>query len=461
MSQTSLGEVLDPQAGLASPRPAQTRIAGVPHVPAWPGLGIAMRLLRDPAAGLLELYERHGPLFTTRLHGPVCLALGPEANETILRTQVAAFSAGEGNRQFSWLMGEPVETMDGEAHRRVRAALQGRLKGPGLRRIGPLIGEVVRSTLEAWETIPIVEAMRLLSLRVIVRAVLGGVDADLPRLERLFDRFTRGFFAPRIALPGLPYRRSLSARDEIDRWLQSQIAAARRGELAQDSVLAALLAEESRGGSTLSARERLDNLRIMVFAGQETTASIMSWAVIHLALDPALRQALCDEVPPHYSMPESIRDAQGFSFVRALLHETLRRYTPAWYVPRRVCADGATIHGQHLPCGTLVGFSPLATHHLPGCWREPFRFDPGRWSPGNPPASNTFLPFGSGPHTCLGAAFAMLEMTLVLVALAAARRRPVLCGQYDLRPVLLPLPHPSRRIRVRFVSDGRGPVKER
>jgi hypothetical protein len=55
----------------------------------------------------------------------------------------------------------------------------------------------------------------------------------------------------------------------------------------------------------------------------------------------------------------------------------------------------------------------------------------------------------------------MLEMTLVLAALAAARRRPELCGEYDLRPQLLPLPHPPRRVRIRFVSEiGRTGITE-
>jgi pentalenene oxygenase len=314
---------------------------------------------------------------------------------------VGAFSAGEGNREFSWLMGEPVETIDGDAHRRVRAALHGPLKGPGLRQVAPLIGQVVHSTLASWDTVSIVEAMRLLSLRVIVRVVLGGMDADLPRLERLFDSFTRGFFAPKVPLPGLPYRRSLAARDAIDDWLQANISAVRQRGPGAGTVLDLLL----RGAGELTPRELLDNLRIMVFAGQETTASIMSWAIIHLALDRALWQALCDEVPAGQTLPDSIRrDAQAFPVIRALLNETLRRYTPAWYVPRRVCTDDAVIHGHALPFGTMVAFSPLATHHMHAFWPDPFRFDITRWRPGAMPSGNLFLPFGNGPHTCLGAA---------------------------------------------------------
>jgi cytochrome P450 len=430
-------------------RPARARIPGVPHVPALPVVGIIPRLLRDPAKGLLDLFERHGPVFTTRVNGPVCLALGPEANETVLKTNVTAFSAGEGNREFSWLMGEPVETIDGDAHRRVRAALHGPLKGQGLRKVAPMIGQVVHSALASWETVGIVEAMRLLSLRVIVRVVLGGTDADLPRLERLFDRFTRGFFAPKIPVPGLPYRRSLAARDAIDDWLLANISAVRVRGPGEDTVLELLL----RGAAELTPRELLDNLRIMVFAGQETTASIMSWAIIHLALDRALWQAVCDEVPAGQPLPDSIREAQAFPVIRAILNEALRRYTPAWYVPRRVCTDNAVIHGHALPSGTMVAFSPLATHHMHTFWPDPFRFDVTRWGAGAMPPGNLFLPFGNGPHTCLGAAFAMLEMTLVLAALAAARWRPELCGHYDLRPQLLPLPHPPRRVRIQFVPE--------
>jgi cytochrome P450 len=174
--------------------------------------------------------------------------------------------------------------------------------------------------------------------------------------------------------------------------------------------------------------------------------------MIQLALDGELWQRLCDEVEVGSDLPLSLQETREFPFARALLNETLRRFTPAWFVPRGVCADDLVLCGYSIPKGTMLGLSPLATHHLSELWPDPFRFDVDRWTPGTIPAPNVFLPFGGGPHTCLGAAFATLEMTQALVALAAARQRPLMEKQDDLRPVLLGLPHPSRKILLRFVS---------
>jgi cytochrome P450 monooxygenase len=200
--------------------------------------------------------------------------------------------------------------------------------------------------------------------------------------------------------------------------------------------------------------EVLENLRILGVAGQETTASIMAWILIHLALYRDLWRELCREVVPNAPLPVSLRETQEFPFIKALTNEALRRYTPAWYVPRTIRADDLVLHGCHIPDGTVIGLSPLATHHLEELWPDPFRFDVGRWAGDISPSPHVFLPYGGGPHLCVGAAFAALQITQMLVAIAAARLMPVLEKKdYNLRPILLAFPHPSASIRVSFVSE--------
>jgi cytochrome P450 len=418
-------------------------------------------LLRaDPAVQLVRLYESVGPVFRSRIPGQeLVFAIGPEANRQLLMGRPEASSSRDGHAQFMWLFGEPLETLDGPEHRQVRSGLQGLFRGKELARVTPRMAHVVERAVASWTTVPLLRATSRLSLEVILSVVFGADPADQAALERHYRRFTRGFFAPRSTLPGTPAWLSLRARARIDSWLHSRIA--RSADCRDDAGpclidLLTLAAHPSVGCpyGAMTDAQLLDNLRILIFAGRETTASVMAWALIEIARDATLWARLCQEVPRGYPLPLTVADIQALPVVQAVIHESLRRYTPAWLIARGVRSDTMTINGHALAPGTVVAVSPLATHHLPDVWSAPFRFDIDRWADIGQPDPSVYLPFGVGPHTCLGSAFAQVEMGQVLVALLRRRRRPYLAHhRYDLRPRLLPLPRPSRRIRLHLVDE--------
>jgi cytochrome P450 len=434
-------------------RSAQAEPAG--HLPrvktALPFLGAVPRLWREPARGLVDLQERYGPVFDLDLLGRGVFAIGPEANAYVLRKRADAFSAAYDKPAPSLILGKPVIFQDGAVHRRMRSLMHAPLKGAGLASVAPLIAEVVREQVRRWEQVPLLEATRVLTLSVILRAGMSiGDQADARRMEHLFSRMLFGLVLP-WRFPGSPLSRGLAARREIDALLTARIGEARRESGESRGDVLSLLARAADGeGNRLSDAEVLDNVRVLVLAGHETTASVLAWVLIHLAADGDLWHSVCAEVGPEAPLPLSLQDLRALPRVQAVVHEALRRYTPLWSIRRTVVADDVELYGHPLPRGTVVHVSPLATQHLPAYWREPFRFDAGRWLDGAQPAPDTWLPFGTGDHICLGMAFALLEIVQVVVLLAAERRRPVLAGEYDLRPVLLPLIHPDRRIRLRF-----------
>ncbi|MDX2014618.1 MAG: cytochrome P450 [Myxococcaceae bacterium] len=73
------------------------------------------------------------------------------------------------------------------------------------------------------------------------------------------------------------------------------------------------------------------------------------------------------------------------------------------------------------PKGTTVTISPYATHHLASNWAEPDAFKPERFledaSIDAAVWKYRYLPFGAGPHVCIGNHFALLEATVVLALL--------------------------------------------
>ncbi|HXA88322.1 MAG TPA: cytochrome P450 [Mycobacterium sp.] len=84
-------------------------------------------------------------------------------------------------------------------------------------------------------------------------------------------------------------------------------------------------------------------------------------------------------------------------------------------MPRLVCKD-IEIDGYRVQAGTVVIVAAYAMHRDPAMWRDPLRFDPDRFRPELAERIDRwqYLPFGGGPHRCMGDHFAMLEATLAL-----------------------------------------------
>nr|WP_246356729.1 cytochrome P450 [Pyxidicoccus fallax] len=100
----------------------------------------------------------------------------------------------------------------------------------------------------------------------------------------------------------------------------------------------------------------------------------------------------------------------------AVVKESMRLLSPVAFTAR-TAAKGATLAGHELPERAEVFISPLVTHRLPELYEHPNRFLPERWLKGEPPSSWAYLPFGAGPHVCVGSSLAALEIRLTLAML--------------------------------------------
>jgi cytochrome P450 len=112
----------------------------------------------------------------------------------------------------------------------------------------------------------------------------------------------------------------------------------------------------------------------------------------------------------------TVEQLQAMPLLEGVVKETLRLYPPAWLLARSVEGDDE-VGGYRLRRGEHVFISPYLTHRHPEHWPEPDRFIPDRFSAGvRVPGGHrlAYLPFGSGPRICIGNAFAMLELKLVL-----------------------------------------------
>ncbi len=82
----------------------------------------------------------------------------------------------------------------------------------------------------------------------------------------------------------------------------------------------------------------------------------------------------------------------------------------------RMLMEPETIAGETLPQGVMIGCSIYLAHFNPDVWPDPHRFDPERFL-GKRPSPNTYFPFGGGIRRCIGEAFALYEMRIVLATI--------------------------------------------
>ena len=116
-------------------------------------------------------------------------------------------------------------------------------------------------------------------------------------------------------------------------------------------------------------------------------------------------------------------------------------YPPSWLITRRSLAADQ-IGGYDIPAGSLLVLSPYAVHRHPDFWPEPKRFDIGRFLNGQDKDQHkyAYIPFGGGPHLCIGKPFALLEAGLTLATLLPrfrlthARPQPQIDPQVTIRP---------------------------
>lgn len=149
-----------------------------------------------------------------------------------------------------------------------------------------------------------------------------------------------------------------------------------------DDLLTRLIAaHEADGDARLTDRELRDAAVTLLLGGHETTANALAWAFYTVAQHP--NDAIETEDPAH------------------IFAEAVRLYPSIWIVERRA-KQTDTIGGYTIPRGSSVLISPYLMHRHPAFWTDPDRFDPARHAQQTTRPRHAYIPYGLGPHRCVG-----------------------------------------------------------
>ena len=183
----------------------------------------------------------------------------------------------------------------------------------------------------------------------------------------------------------------------------------------RSDILTMLLLARDEEGEGMSDIELRDELMTLLIAGHETTATSLSWAFYWIHHQPEIYQKLSRELET-FGDDLNPMTVINLPYMNAVCSETLRIYPVGIIVSPRKTKLPITIMGQTYPTGTALTPCIYLTHHREDLYPEPKKFKPERFLE-RQYSSYEFLPFGGGNRRCIGAAFAMFEMKIVLATI--------------------------------------------
>jgi len=361
------------------------------------------------------LARRHGDVFMLNLpmYGRIVVVCDPQLAKQIFTTSPEELGNIQPN--LSRLLGSgSVFALDRDAHRQRRRLLAPPFHGKSMKNYETIIEEeTLRETADWPEGRPFatLPSMTRITLNAILRAVFGAEGAELDELRRLIPPWVT--LASRMATVPKPERNygRYSPWGRLDEWRRQydvvidRLIDAERADpnfADRTDVLALMLRSTYDDGSVMSRKDIGDELLTLLTAGHETTASTLGWVFERITRHPGVLAGLVEEA-----------DNGGQELRQATILEVQRNRTVIDFAPRRVFPPSFQLGKWVIPQGYSLIVSIAQIHNNPEFFPDPERFEPQRYIDKKPSAF-AWIPFGGGTRRCVGAAFANMEMDVVL-----------------------------------------------
>ncbi|HEX3915072.1 MAG TPA: cytochrome P450 [Steroidobacteraceae bacterium] len=386
----------------------------------------------------LAAYEQRVYLSRSPL-GQVLLVNDPDGVRRILLDNVDNYPKHAiGNEFFSAMFGEGLLSAPypkWRTHRKVMAPSFGTRT---VESYAPAMIDTTIAFAQHWESLPghaeidIAEEMRALTLKIICRTMFSSDAEELAQCSRGALDFAQESMEFGL-LDGIPLigawrikRKQDAIREHfkgMDQALYRLIGEREniRDEAPKDLLTRLVAAKDPDDGAGLSATEVRDEVITIFMAGHETTAVTMTWVWYLLSQHPAEESRLHQELDAVLAgRNPTMEDLPNLPYARMVIEEAMRVYPPAPGLTIREARQADEISGYQVAPGLQIMVAPWVLHRHRSLWDDPERFDPSRFARESSEKRPRFayLPFGAGPHVCIGATLAMTEAILILAVLA-------------------------------------------
>jgi cytochrome P450 len=431
-----------------------TTTVTLPAGPRSPRVYQALSFVLARNRTLHRLRARYGSAFTIDSPNLGRIVMLSDAAEVRQLFQTSPADADTPDANLGSVLGPgSLFAITDEEHRAQRKLLTPPFHGRRLRAYEALMEAETAREMATWPEgtpFPIMPSTMRITLNIILRAVFGADGAELDELRALLPRAVRlgSVLAVMPALrrelggygPGARFDKHRLRYDEIVGALIDR-AEADPALAEREDVLAMLVQSRYDDGSPMTRGQIGDQLLTLLTAGHETTATTLAWTVERLRRHPELLTRLVAEV-----------DAGGGELREATLIEVQRVRPVVEITARQVRSETLRIGRWTIPRGTVVSAAITLLHDDPALFPDPLAFNPDRFLGGKPDPS-AWIPFGGGIRRCIGAAFATLEMNVVL--------RTILRDVTLLPTADPPVRPPSRGIAVAPAKGGLAVIRRR
>jgi cytochrome P450 family 135 len=377
-----------------------------------------------PLEARLGLRGRYGGVFRTNdaIVGEMFHIAERELVEQVFKWKPAQYNVGEPRQVMEPVTGpSSILLLDGARHMRMRKLMLPPFHGEAIAHYEDLIEQITTREIDTWrqgETIRTRTVAQRITMEVIIRAVFGITDPGrIAELQRVLPRLSSPnpflLLVQKDLGPRSPWGRFIRLRDHVDRLLYEEIEQRRNDpdRNAHKDILTLLLSARDGAGEPLTDRELRDELVTLLLAGHETTATSIGWAFERLLRTPASLERLIAEVEA----------GESSDYLDAVIKETLR-VRPVVPEVFRAPTEPVELGGYTFAPGTQLAASILLVQLDPELYPpDPQAFRPERFLDGAP-EPYTLVPFGGGVRRCLGAAFATLEMKVVISTILSRTR---------------------------------------
>ncbi len=400
-------------------------------------LGSLLEVRRDRLKFVMQATREYGDLICFRM-GPKRLYLlnHPDYARHVLCDNVSNYSKGLGLAEAEPLLGKGLLTSGGDLWASQRRLLQAAFHGKQMEQFSGAMVSTTRATLEHWQfhegaehQVDIAEEMVRLAINILGRTLFRSDFSQLAGpLSRDLNVLTGWAMARMTSLLGLPmsmptprHWRARNALWRLDLMVSKMFRLHEQANGDGNDLLSLLAAQGAKNGDRLAhEKQKRDEVMTLLLAGHETTAATLAWTWYLLARHPEVERRLHSELDEVLAgRAPTLADVPRLVYTKMIVDEVLRLYPPVWLLPRKAIANDR-LGGYVIPAKSDVLVCLYTLHRHPDFWDDAEDFNPQRFAPEHdtPRRSSAYLPFGAGPRTCLGSRFGLMEVMLVVAAIA-------------------------------------------
>ncbi|KAK3025016.1 hypothetical protein RJ639_044625, partial [Escallonia herrerae] len=363
----------------------------------------------------------YGKWFKTRLFGKIHVFVpSAEGARTIFANDFLLYNKGYVKSMADAVGKNSLLCVPKESHKRIRRLLSDPFSMNSLSKFVQKLDDMLCERLHKLEMEG--ESFRLLDFNMKVafdamcNMLMSITDASmLKQIERDCTAVSDAMLSIPLMIPGTKYYHGIKARNRLMKKFEAIIASRRSGEEFSDDFLQSMVQRDScPAEEKLNDMEIMDNLLTLIVAGQTTTAAAIMWSVKFLSENNQVQDRLREEqLSILRNKPVgtllTLEDLNNMPYGSKVVKETLRMSNVLMWFPR-----------FEIKKGWHVNIDATCIHYDAAMYKDPLQFNPSRFDVMEMQKPYSYIPFGSGPRTCLGMNMAKVTMLVFLHRLTSA-----------------------------------------